>query len=321
MFNRVLVPLDTSPLAESVLPHVMALDRSGRLEVTLLHVLEPAVSPSGASWDPLHYSLEREHAAAYLNDVVARLGEAGIAARPVVAEGRAAETIANTAREGGHDLIVLCSHGRQGLDHTSVGTVVHKVFSRVTTGLLLVRAERAQRDGHEGALTYHRILAPLDGSARAECVLPRAVDLALAHGANLELCHLLSDPELPRRDPLPTEIREAVASLRDVAIREAESYVASLALRLIAEGVKAEGRVVAYGRPRSNLHEMLEVEDPDLVVICAHGATGGTRVPYGSMVLSLVAFGSSHLFVVQDIEISDMPEADPDVVGRQQRGH
>ena len=50
-------------------------------------------------------------------------------------------------------------------------------------------------------LRYQRILVPLDGTPRAETILPAAAVLARAHNAQIVLTHLVQQPALPRRTP------------------------------------------------------------------------------------------------------------------------
>jgi nucleotide-binding universal stress UspA family protein len=77
MFNKILVPLDGSVLAECVLPHAGALARSSGAEVILLRVLEQNIPPDQARpVDPLSWRFRQVEAKAYLEGVDQRLREA-----------------------------------------------------------------------------------------------------------------------------------------------------------------------------------------------------------------------------------------------------
>lgn len=140
-FQRILVPLDGSALAEEVLPYVIALARSSGAEVTLLRVepIEPYLSLplSGVPfveptlWNP---QAVRETLAPALD----RLQSAGVEARIEAAIGDAAREIVSRAR--GCDLVALSSHGRSGPSRWWFGSTAEQVLRVVARPVFLVRA-------------------------------------------------------------------------------------------------------------------------------------------------------------------------------------
>ena len=102
-------------------------------------------------------------------------------------------------------LIILSSHGQSGLSEWNVSSVVQKIVLRARTSIMIVRAY--QRIPPETAgLRYRRILVPLDGSQRAECVLPVAVTLARSHEAKCSRM-LSSDRNAPADTSQPRGCR------------------------------------------------------------------------------------------------------------------
>ena len=94
MFERILVPLDRSPLAECVLPHAVAVARSLDSQLMLLHILSPSGRQDGLrAVGPLEWQLRKAEAESYLEGVRARLEEVGVAAQMKVLDGDAAEQI------------------------------------------------------------------------------------------------------------------------------------------------------------------------------------------------------------------------------------
>jgi nucleotide-binding universal stress UspA family protein len=74
--------------------------------------------------------------------------EAGVAnVEVVIAEGSAARQIVKIARSGHHDLIVLGTHGRTGIDHLAVGSVAERVVRHAGCAVLVV----PQAEGARGA--------------------------------------------------------------------------------------------------------------------------------------------------------------------------
>ncbi len=137
MYNRLLVPLDGSDLAECALSHVAGLAAGCNVpEIDLLFVSEP---PPPVEWVP--YSrvisdLENERARMrdYLNKVAEDLRKDGVTvARPVIIEGPAASAITDYAADNGVDLIVMSTHGRSGPSKWAFGSVAEKVvrYSKV----------------------------------------------------------------------------------------------------------------------------------------------------------------------------------------------
>ena len=294
------MPLDTSPRAEAALDHVKALNRVAPVSVTLLHVLEPSAGAAG--WDPLAYEFERGRAMAYLEEVASRLEGEVEDVQVAVVDGHAADAIARWAVEHDIDLVVLCAHGHGGPNGAGIGSVAHKLFSLASVSVLLARPGAPPPADDAGAIGYRRIVAPLDGSQRAEYALGAAGQLAKAHGAELLLCHVLTPVELLSGTLRSPEAQRQLARLMEANRTEAEAYLAGLAGRMTTEGIKARG--VVHGQPDApdHLHEAVAREAPDLVVLCAHGASGAGRLPYGRAVQTLARFGTSPILVVQDLE-------------------
>jgi nucleotide-binding universal stress UspA family protein len=77
MFRNILVPLDSSSLAEIVLPHTTAIAQISNAQVHLLHVMEqhPGGRQQGGI-DPFDWQMLKVQAETYLGEVKARLEKA-----------------------------------------------------------------------------------------------------------------------------------------------------------------------------------------------------------------------------------------------------
>jgi nucleotide-binding universal stress UspA family protein len=138
--ERILVPLDGSPLAEMALPKAVELLSDGPgATVILLRAAEahtlPGVDPVDAQ-----VAVVRE-AESYLAAVADRLREQGIT-RVVTSVwySSAAKAIVEAARVRRVDLIVMSTHGRSGLRRALRGSVAESVLRRTRTPILLVSA-------------------------------------------------------------------------------------------------------------------------------------------------------------------------------------
>ncbi len=142
MYKKILVPLDGSPFAEAVLPHVRELAQCTGAEIVLLRVamrwmydyampapLLPGAIPNESDQEP----------AVYLERVAEELREAGFKVSLEVCGGPVAETILEYA-EGIHaDLIAMSTHGRSGLARWFIGSVADKVVRAAKLPVLLAR--------------------------------------------------------------------------------------------------------------------------------------------------------------------------------------
>ena len=164
MFERVLVPLDRSLLAECVLPHAVAVAHALASQLILLHILSPSGRQDGLrAVDPLEWQLRRAEAESYLGGVRSRLEEVDVAAQTKVLDGDAAEQILAFASENQVGLVIISSHGQSGLSGWNVSSVVQKVIMRASISLMVVRAY--QPAPHDlGGLRYRRVVVPLDTS-------------------------------------------------------------------------------------------------------------------------------------------------------------
>jgi nucleotide-binding universal stress UspA family protein len=316
MFKRILVPLDGSSLAECVLPHISAMAKSSQVEVTLLRIIGPVDAAAQAvSVDPLEWHIHKAEAENYLKEISLKLSEAGITTEIVTLEGKAAETVIEYAHEKGMDLIILSSHGQSGISGWNVSSIVQKIIYRVRTSIMIVRAYQPIVEEVD-SLSYRRLVVPLDGSSRAEFALPVVSRIARAHQAEVVVVHVVREPEMPRKTPLTQEDIDLLNNLIERNRYEAEKYLTDLSTRFDAE---IHTRLLVSNNVISALHSQVEKDIGDLVVFSAHGYSGETRWPYGSVVISFIAYGQTPLLVLQDLP-SERIEPTPAEIASKERG-
>lgn len=141
--SRVLIPLDGSALAESILDQVgTVFPTTTDLELVRVVVPPVALVPALAeTWAPvLPDLLEQELASAdqYLQAVAARLRGQGFAVRAaVVTDLSPAETIASRATERRCDMIAIATRGAGGLERALLGSVADKVIRAAQVPVLV----------------------------------------------------------------------------------------------------------------------------------------------------------------------------------------
>ena len=112
ILNKILVPLDGSPLAERALTYATAL--AGTSGATLL-LVRAAFSHTLAGVDPRERHLGAvQEAEAYLQEIAAKLRDGALRCETVARYGHAAECITESACTRHADLIVMATHGRTG---------------------------------------------------------------------------------------------------------------------------------------------------------------------------------------------------------------
>lgn len=148
MYKEILVPLDGSKRAETILTHVEKLAQHFKAEVIFLEVVKPEVTYTNIYSGILEIELQQKiiddqvkGAKSYLLGLEGEFREKGISVRFLIEIGSVVQTIIKVAERENADLIALASHGRTGLSHVFYGSVAAGVLHRVDRPLLLVRAE------------------------------------------------------------------------------------------------------------------------------------------------------------------------------------
>jgi nucleotide-binding universal stress UspA family protein len=343
MFNRILVPLDGSTLAERAIPHAEQFARIFGSTIILLQVLDPTSFHENPNpVDPLGWQIRKTEADMYMQDLVARICEDladssleccdiqdnvskinKVRVEYFIREGKTAENIVNFAHTENIDLLVICSHGSGGLSRWNISSVAQKVINMVYLPVLVVRAYNQPLP--EGSrIHYRRILLPIDSSRRAECALSAGEALArgeISLAKEFDKTNLGSEPSSP--DSSQTKLILAVV-IKPPELPIPEPYPAEIEqqsrqLLLLSHqavndyvtkmeerlSVPCETFVTENNSVSSAIHELAtQKEDIDLVVLCAHGYTGKFTWPYGSVARNYIEHGTKPVLVIQDVPLS-----------------
>jgi nucleotide-binding universal stress UspA family protein len=138
--SSVLVPLDGSSFAESILPYVENLAGRLGLEVVLVQALTTITNPTMRS-DEQEAASE---ASRYLENIAERLGGIGIKARWEVIAGDAAQEIAKMAQNAPNTMIALASHSRSGISRWVTGSVAEELLRESGNPVLIISSKLAE---------------------------------------------------------------------------------------------------------------------------------------------------------------------------------
>ncbi len=290
MYSKVIVPLDGSELSEQALPYAQLVASSMSAPIELLeacHILTPAVLDTHTRHVVEVMLSERQRRAEeYLAGVRDRLEASGNPASVSTLRGVPADAIVTHATADPRALVVMSTHGRSGTAPWTLGSVTDKVLHAIPNPLLIVRAMVASPATRVEVKT---VLAPLDGSERAELSLPHVAAMAGALGASISLLRITPTTEYYREhldylplgsDGKPQRISEQQASADARAVDE---YLSSVKHRLSCE----HGLEIAIDH-RQSLNVAQAIMDgasqqPTLVVMASHGLGGAARSAVGSI--------------------------------------
>lgn len=289
----ILFPLTGGDVDEQALPHVLAMAHLVRAEVHLVRVLEIRRYNDRPA-DPVEWHVKKSDAEAKMARLAAMLRAGGVVVTEVLLEGDPAGLLIDYVRQSGVDLVLLLA-GQQRGGSGSVGGEL--LWSSYLTTLLL-RPWSGAAPASEDGFRYGRVLVPLDGSKRAECVLPWVRLLAQHHGAEVILAHVVVEPELPRLMPASDEDLALARRLAERNREEATHYLEGVRARL---GVRVEVRLLTGRKVATALHDLVSDEGVDLVVLSAHGYGGEARWPHGGVATSFIDHGRTPLLLVQDL--------------------
>lgn len=269
---RLLVPLDGSATAESVLPVIETLASQINSRVLLLHVIERKA--------PEHIHGERhlrevEEAESYLRSIRERLSSKGIDCSVHVHPnhvGDVARSILEHAGEGETGAIVLCTHGRGGLRDVIYGSIAQQVLANGFWPVLLIPAPMASReDGYK----LRKILLPVDPSHSSDLALDRALFFSSLFSATLHLLCIVPEKEdLRGRDRLPGRyLFRSTSAVLNMAHENARSLLEDMRQKCAALGISTQAENLR-GDAAAEIASYVHSHDIDLLIMASHGRAG-----------------------------------------------
>lgn len=270
---RLLACLDETPYAKNVGAHAVAIAGSLALEVVLARVL-PESRSSGIPADPIAWQLRQHSHRKALQELANEVGVSPDTAE-VLLTGEPADELIDWADTNGAALMALATH--RNCNRTGLGSTALHILDHGTVSLLLVPPRHEQP-----VARYKRIVVPIDGSARAESVLPVALRIARTHNSQLVLCHVV--PRLSGLNAFSLgSSSELSAEIERQNERHARESLEQLRLRAMEDGIDVQVRMLGPDDPRHALCRMSHELEADLVIISSHGATALSDIPCGSV--------------------------------------
>jgi nucleotide-binding universal stress UspA family protein len=273
LYTRVLVPLDGSSAAEFAIRFGADMAEKHQAELLLLHLRRLEVLA------PADTTTEDDAAAAQTAAYLEALR------KDIRAEGVPTQTHTLTSRDLRADLlsfidaervsaVVLSTQGRTPMLRLLFGSQAEQTLARFPVPVLLVRP------------VYQHVVVPLDGSKWSESAIPRAVEIARLHDAELVLFHV---HQQKGRDYAGDWALAGQQQIADQSYEQMTDQMVALRNRLRQEGLKAREVIIRGGNPAQAINEFVESEDGiSLIVMSTHGRTGLSRWLMGSVAGSVI---------------------------------
>ncbi len=270
MFKNLLVPLDGSKLAEAILPAATSLGQHTDARVTLLHVVEPS-APATIHGDT--HLMNDADAKVYLERIAQQFRDAGVQVDwhvDLVARGDVAKTIFAHTAELDADLVMLTTHGQNGLRGMLFGSIAQQVLQSGKVPVFILRPNTAPAE-----FTPKTILVPLDSSAVHEPGLYMAADLARYYDAALHLVVVVPTTSTlsPERAATGTLLPTSTKLMLDLAQNGAVEYLQGKVNELKARSLRVSAEV-ERGATVAKILEAAARVDADLFVMASHGRAG-----------------------------------------------
>jgi nucleotide-binding universal stress UspA family protein len=304
MLRSILVPLDGSPLAERALPIACDLVRRGKGALHLVRAHVPlAIAGATAEGVLTQDMLDaddalRERALKTLcTKAKALADEWGIPVDARVEDGSPAAVISDAADAVKAGLIVMTTHGAGGFAPGWLGSIADGVIRHSHRPVLVLPSN----DAHKGVpFVPRRIMVALDGSERADAIIPPARDLALLFGAQLDFVRIVSPY-------IPGDVGDALTASRpDPMGLDEQADAAKQSLDIVVKGMEEQG-LIAHATvrmdpwPVKSILAHVQESDPDCVALSTQGR-GFSRLFVGSVADKLIRSGARPALVLRPLK-------------------
>lgn len=270
MYDHILLPYDGSEGAAEVLHHASEIAHWSNGTIQVLYVADTARDSVTVVEGETVDALVRE-GNEIVEEAAKTLDTLGIEHETDVVQGNPAPTIVEYADRYDHDLVVMPTHGREGVSRYLIGSVSEKVLRLSTVPVLTVRMQPDETL----EFPYENILIPTDGSAAASAAGDQLVEFAAALDATIHVLSVIDDTSLGpdiRSIVDEKERKEAANQAVESVISKAERY----------DNIDTVSHV-EHGTPVEAILEYIESNDIDTVGMGTTGRRGTDRILLGSV--------------------------------------
>ena len=266
--NKIAVLLDGSVYAAQALPAAKRICQATGASMTLLSGVK---SYSHGPQEQFNADLAARER--YLDSLIEQLKADGFKVEKAVRRGSIAEVTQAFVEAAGIDLVVTTTRGKSGEKHWMSGGVSSKLMMKLDIPVYLVQGEQPKDLGRKP----EKMLVALDGSIKAEKVLPYARAMAQVYGSELTL---ISVPQIPETDNYRAPA-DVVENLRAEAEAKMTNFLEAVARDLEKDGIKVDV-IVKGSRPATTIVETAEEGDYGLILLTSNGRGTFDRMIMGA---------------------------------------
>jgi nucleotide-binding universal stress UspA family protein len=258
--KHILCPVDFFPASSTAANYAIALAKTYRAQLTLLHVVEPVTTWAYWAYDvPVDTSALIDsitmRATQELNKIADRAKASDVPVDVVIENGFVDVAIESLIRGRHIDFVIMGTHGRRGVEKLFFGSTTERLLRRLQIPVMTVRTPT------RGRFSIRHILLATDFSEGTPDAIRYASSLAKQHQAKLTLLHVLDDLQADvsgrYREPLIRTIRY-----------ELESLVPSRTRNRLTLHVRTE-----TGHAGRRILPIAKKDKVDLIVMNIHGKT------------------------------------------------
>lgn len=273
--RKIIVPTDFSELSEAATRSAATLALQDDASVHLLHSIRVPflhtnyeVNVPDAVWEGIRKGTRERMVESQMMLEEAGVSEVGL----IVSESRQpAEAIAQSAREIDADLVVMATHGRQGMKHAFLGSVTERTIRSSPIPVLAIKDNGIMKT------PLRRILLPTDFSTHSERALSLACTLAKRYGAHLDVLHVLDrSPDYLKYGSV------AAAEFDDQGRAMAVEYLKDIGKKLEEDNFSVRTHLVE-GVAADLIADDADRLGSEMIVMGTHGFTGISHALIGSV--------------------------------------
>jgi nucleotide-binding universal stress UspA family protein len=278
MYERIIVPLDGSKLAEAALPYAEELAAKMGSSISLLTVLESGEIVQSKKHNTYIQKIAKItscHAEKY-NECIENKSNQILT---VTLAGNPAEKIIDYASTLPFPLIIMASHGRSGFNRWAVGSIADKVVrANASHPVMLIRAKKSCADIREKRI-FKKALVTLDGSETSEVVIPYITEIASKLQMALTFLQIVEK--------------------NNYSYSDAKDYLQSKCNLCVKAGIKKVEYKVTDGSVANEIIDFADTFAFDLVAMSTRGKTGINHWSLGSVAQKVFLGGNTPLLLVK----------------------
>jgi nucleotide-binding universal stress UspA family protein len=295
MFQTILVCITQTDNQTNIVQQAACIAQKMQARVLVYHPFSFTIGSDSNFVDPLNWSLKKTEAESTVKQIIEQLNQQKIQAEGEVVENHNPDTFIEYAKQNDVSMFII-----ERSDSTK--DLLHELMKSSAIPVLSLPSTYAQ----VAPQCFKRILLPLDGSKRAECTLPYAIALSEKLHSPVVAAHIVQPPVFTRSGSFNDE---KITMLSDQVVETNRQNARDYLKQLIKHfSVPVYGHVIVNTDIPSSIHQLIEDEAIDLVILSAHGTGGNPKWPYGSVANNLISYSLAPVLLVQDLPASQMDE-------------